>query len=239
MENKPKVLIAAPIAGEKQYSMGIWLDWISKQTYSNYEVCLCVNGKFRTELAEKLAQTEIFDIHNQLKIPIVLEMPNSDNTTIIQNLCYAREIILDYALNSGYDYIFFMDTDTIPHFRDAIQLLLDQNKDFISGLYFYKNSRVPIAISKDTSKNFSLKELKELVDNKRVVETWGVGYGCALLSKKCFSIPINYEEFKETKSDDFAHCDNLTAAGITLYFFPYVSCMHLGDGLEPFKIEKV
>ena len=236
---KPKILIAAPIAGVKQYSMGEWLRWVANQTFANYDFALCVNGKDRDLLIEKLEATQISDVHKAIKKPIILEMANSDNTSTIQNLCYAREILMDYARKHDYTHLLFLDTDTIPHHLGTIQMLLDQQKDYVSGLYFYKNSKVPVAINKLTHKNFTLEELKPMVLNKELVETWGVGYGCVLLSRKAFEVPLDYEKFGEQISDDFAHGDSCTKAGITLYFYPLVCCQHLGNGTDAFSMEKV
>ena len=40
----PKVLICAPIGGQKQYSINLWFEWIANQTYKNYEVIVVDNN---------------------------------------------------------------------------------------------------------------------------------------------------------------------------------------------------
>ena len=35
-----KILISAPIGGHKQYSINDWFNWIARQTYPNYDICL-------------------------------------------------------------------------------------------------------------------------------------------------------------------------------------------------------
>lgn len=228
--NKPeKVLISAPIGGLKQYSINDWFNWIANQTYDNYEICICTNGKEQDILIEKLNQVEITDIHGQVKKIKVLSLKESDELSVIQKITYSREKIRRYAVENEFDYIFFLDTDTIPTIKDAIERLMSWNVDCVSGLYFYKESRVAVVIDEETGTNISLDKIEHLFENNLLYSVWGFGFGVLLLSRDAFKFPFDYDLFGEERSDDFGYCHVLEANKVVRYFDARVICQHLSD----------
>jgi len=224
-----KVLIAAPCSGSKQYSLPLWLDWIATQTYEDFEICLCTNGKGSTELREKLETIKI-EYPDTTKEIMVLNLPFSNNLTTIQNITYSRERIRRYAVAKDYDYIFFLDSDTVPSSRDAISKLMSYEKDCISGLYFYKNTKQPVVIDSLTNTNISLDKCQVLAESDSICEVWGFGFGCLLLSRKAFiDKAFDYELFGEERTDDFGYCHVLEQSGIKRYFCPLILCKHIVD----------
>ena len=227
-----KILIAAPVAGWKQYSINIWFDWISKQNFPKeaVEVCICVNGVDYKAIAEMIRQVEISYPDGYKQQITVLELPDSEKLSIIAKITYSREMIRRYAVKEGFDYIFFLDTDTIPASQDAIQLLLNRQKDVISGLYFYKNTKQPVIIDAETNTNISLQKCEELVNKNEICEVWGFGFGCLLLSRRAFeNNAFDYELFGDERSDDFGYCHVLEQQGIKRFFDPFVICKHFVD----------
>jgi GT2 family glycosyltransferase len=157
-------------------------------------------------------------------------LPNSDNITVIQKITYAREEIRSYATANNYDYIFFLDTDTIPCYFDTIQRLIDTQRDVVSGLYFYKNSKTTVAIDKDTNTNVTIEKCQKAVEEKLDIEVWGFGFGCLLLKKEVFNkIMFDYDLFGEDYTDDFGYCHALEERGIIRYLDPSIICKHLED----------
>ena len=57
----PKILIAAPIGGKKQYSIFQWFSWIANQDYQNFEVALCANGTEKENLIQINKESDIQD----------------------------------------------------------------------------------------------------------------------------------------------------------------------------------
>ena len=229
MEDK-KVLICCPVAGFKQYATNIWLDWIATQTYDNFDICVCVNGKGSKELVELFKEVEISYPDASVKRLEVLELPYSDKMSCIHNITYSREMIRRFAVKNNYDYIFFLDNDTIPHHKNAIQILIDHKKDVISGLYFYKNTKQPVVIDAETNTNISLDKCQDLALKREICEVWGFGFGCLLLSRKAFKDnEFDYGLFGDERSDDFGYCHVLEQKGIKRYFDPYVICKHFND----------
>jgi hypothetical protein len=220
-----KVLIAAPIGDGKEYSINEWFKWISEQPYEDYDVCLCVNGKSAESVAAKKAMLEEVRINDRPLI--VLELPYDQYHTTKHRLAYSRDIIRSFAIEKDYDYLFWLDTDTIPVILDAIPFLIAQDKDVISGLYFYKGTKQSVIIDKDTLTNVQYSRIQELVGSGEVVKVWGFGFGCLLMSKAVldkFSFDYTYKY--EDWSEDFIACELLEKAGIDRWFYARVICKH-------------
>jgi len=224
-----KVLIGAPIGGHKQYSINTWFQWIANQDYKNFEICLCANGKLNKELIEKIKKVEIKTKYGKIKKIKGLILPNSSDLSIIQKITYSRETIRRYAVKEGYDAIFWLDTDTIPANKNAIKRLLSWKLESIAGLYFYKESKVPVSIDSDTQTNFNLEKIEKAVDAGIILPTWGTGYGCLLHSGRAMNTPFDYELFGEERTDDFGHCHVLEQAGIFRWLDPFILCKHLSE----------
>lgn len=233
-----KVLIAAPIGSMKQYSINEWFKWISNQGYKNYDIAVCVNGDARHRLFELLKQVEITDIHGQVKKINRLMLCNSDKLTIIQKITFSREKIRRFAVENNYDYVFWLDTDTIPANINAISQLMRWGKESISGLYFYKHSQQPVIIDLDTHTNVAMHRIKELVDKDEIMMIWGSGYGCLLQGRKALQVAFDYDLFGEERSDDFGHTHAVEQAGIARWFYPMVLCKHLASSDEESRINK-
>jgi len=235
----PKVLIAAPIGGLKQYSLGIWLEWIAKQDYPAefFDICICTNGADQEELAKKINETEIEYSGKRTKHIILLPLEDSNELTVVQKITYSREKIRRYAVSKDYDYIFFLDTDTIPFTKDAIRKLIAWNQQAVSGLYFYKESKVTVVVDKETNTNLSVEKCQEFADKKQLIEVWGFGFGCLLLHRTAFKIcEFNYDLFGEERSDDFGYCHVLEQKGIKRFCDPSVVCKHFKDTAVSAKV---
>lgn len=228
-----RVLIAAPISGSKQYSINEWFKWIANQTYSEFDFALCVNGDDQEELIEKLNQVVIHDCEGVEKRPIVLRNIEKAEANILQRITYARETLRRYATNNEYDYLFFLDTDTIPHNLDAIEKLIAHDKSFISGLYCYKQTRVPVAVDRSTGTNYSLLACTMAVTANELLEPIIVGLGCALIRHDVFNrFEFDYALFGKERGDDYGYCFALEQANVTRYLDPRILCAHLGKGIE-------
>jgi len=227
-----KILIAAPIGGKKQYSINAWFDWIATQTFpkESVEACICVNGADNLELKKMIDKVEISYPDGYKQHITTLLLPDSEKMSVVQKITYSREMIRRYAVDQGFDYIFFLDTDTVPFHKDAIQKLIDRDKDVISGLYFYKNTKQPVIIDAETNTNISLEKCEDLVEKKEICEVWGFGFGCLLLSRRAFETnEFDYGLFGDERSDDFGYCHVLEQKGIRRYFDPEVICKHYTD----------
>jgi len=228
--NEKKVLISAPIAGFKQYSINEWLNWIANQDYENISICLCTNGKNSKELYKLCSQIKVTHKNGKHVPLILLDLPNSEQLTPIQNITFSRELIRREAKRLNYDYLFYLDTDTIPINTNTIQTLIDQNKEIISGLYFYKNTHQAVALDEDTGTNFSEEKLKNAYEKNTPIKAWGFGFGCLLIHKNIYQKhAFDYNLFGENKSDDFGYCELLHQNKIQLWLHPKAICTHLSN----------
>jgi hypothetical protein len=221
----PKILIACPLGDGKEYSINEWFKWISEQEYENYDVAVCVNGNSEESIKKKVDLLEKVEI-NKKKLIIRRIDFNEYYTTKIK-ISLSREKLRDLAIYEGYDYIFWLDSDTIPVTLNAIPLLLNSKQDCVSGLYFYKNSSQPIVIDETTGTNMDLGKIKTLAENNHMMKVWGFGFGCVLISKNVFSrIPFDYTFMKENWTDDFQYCEFMDREHIERWFNPLVVCKH-------------
>lgn len=231
MQNK--VLIACPLGGKKQYSLNYWLEWISKQHHKEFEICFCVNGKRKHKLKKLLKQIELKHISDKKPRKIsILTLPKDQKLTLIQRLVFARELIRRHAVKNKFDYLLYLDSDTIPLRKDFITEQIQQNKQCITGLYFYKHSGgTPVMINDTTKKNFTLKELEKAYNKKRLIKLKYIGFGCFLIHKDTFTkIKYDYEAFGELRSDDFGYCELLEKANIPVFLNVTQVCKHIEDG---------
>jgi len=227
-----KVLIAAPISGHKQYSINEWFRWIANQHHKDYDFALCINGENQAKLVSMLKQVEVSDVHKQLKKPILLWNTNKKDvkTTFLHNIVHARETLRQYAIENNYDKILWLDTDTIPKNLKSIEILAASGKDAISGLYFYKKTRVPVAVSKASGTNFTIQEIETAINERKLLEAGLFGLGCALVDRSVFEkVPFEYSAFGKEVSDDYGFCYALDVLKIERFVNPAVFCYHLGE----------
>ena len=221
-------LISAPIAGFKQYSLGDWFDWIMNQDDTDVKVCLATNGRDSLLLKAELEKIQlVHKTHVPIQL-IVVDLPHSEKNTIIQNITYARELCRRTAKKENCEHLLFLDTDTIPLNLSTIQILKATGFNAVSGLYFYKNSKEPVAIDEDTGTNFNLEKLKEAYEKRQTIPAWGFGFGCFLMHKEVFSkYAFDYDLFGENKTDDFGYIELLHRNGVKTWLHPYITCKHL------------
>lgn len=222
---KQKILIAAPIGDGKEYSINEWFQWIADQPYKNYDVAMCVNGKSLESIEKKCSMLREVLINDR---PIyVLKLPYNQYHTTKHRLAYSREKLRVYALENGYDYVLWLDTDTIPVVMDSIQLMLDKKKDVISGLYFYKGTKQSVIIDKETLTNMSYAKIEELVKTGEIIQVWGFGFGILLMSRSALEkFSFDYKYKYENWSEDFIACELLEKANVERWFYARIVCKH-------------
>lgn len=223
------VLIAAPIAPGKQYSMQAWLTWIATQEYKNFDVMMCVNGEGSNTLIRKL-KSVVMRINGEEKRLKIISITPQQKITTMQRIGYAREALRRAAIAGQYSHIFFLDTDVIPYKKDALSLLMKKDVMSVTGLYFYKQSKVPIMVDAKTKTNFTIERCTELAENREVAKTVVYGLGCTLISRTLFTGPFTFEpkDWGAEVGEDYGWCYQLDKAGIISWFCPEVICQHMG-----------
>lgn len=150
----------------------------------------------------------------------------------------ARNDFVNKALENDYDYVFFMDSDmTFP--MDALETLLEDDVDIVSGLYF---KRVP-PYSPIMYKKYKLLDNGGVLDwedysdgypENQLFECGCVGGGCLLIKTSVFKDLIEHgynHPFNHIASigEDFSFCIRAAQCGYKIYCDSRVKCGHIGS----------
>lgn len=155
---------------------------------------------------------------------------------------HARNVLCQQALQSGTDYIFFLDSDVVPP-RDAILRLIARNVPIISGVYFRRSppQGVPVMIREG---QWVLQYPKN-----QIIEVDVVGAGCLLIKREVLEKlppqdPVRGKHWfdwrvdmqhslpkGEAMSEDFTFClQARKTLGLKILVDTSVECRHIGYG---------
>lgn len=151
----------------------------------------------------------------------------------------ARNLCVQEFLKQGYDYLFFVDSDTVPP-PDAIKKLLAADKQIISGvtcnLKLCEDGLLRPApmVMRYVNKHNPEDGLMPIVKEEGVEEVDGFGMSCCMIHKSVFDgmeEPYFTERFVPEKGqkamgEDLLFCRRLKEMGIPLYADFSVRCDH-------------
>ncbi len=147
----------------------------------------------------------------------------------------ARNQCVYHAIEQQYDYIMWVDSDTIIP-RDTVKKLVESGKDIISGVYAKKlvGSKDVILLKKNSEENYSFLTVDD-IKNKGIIEVDAIGFGCVLTKVDVFR-----KLFKKTGrrwfrtnqdigvGEDIYFCEQAKNIGYTIYADTSVLCKHKG-----------
>ena len=145
----------------------------------------------------------------------------------------SRNLIVEHALEIGYDYIMWIDSDMILP-KNTLTTLMSHDKDVVSGVYAYKL----IGAENAVTKRFKDKEkdiyedipLKEITESKRLIEVDGVGFGCVLTKVDVFRhIKKPWFRYTPNMGEDIYFCRKAQKAGYQVYLDTSILCGHVGS----------
>lgn len=145
----------------------------------------------------------------------------------------SRNLIVEHALEIGYDYILWVDSDMILP-KNTLLRLLSHNKDIVSGVYSYKVINGENAVAKryskteeDTYEDVSLKEIRE---TKELMLVDGIGFGCVLTKVDIFKkIKQPWFRYEKDLGEDIFFCRKAQENGIEIFVDPTVKAGHVGQ----------
>jgi hypothetical protein len=229
-----KILICCPVSSLKQYSFNIWLEFLANQDYKDFDYAVCCNGKDKEKLCELMDKVYIKNINWKEKKKLkVLNLLYDEKLSMMERITFSREVLRRYANENNYKGLLWLDSDTIPVNLNAVSLLVKSKKEAVSGVYFYKNSSVPIVIGKKTGTNIKLDYLKDMYEDKKIFEILACGYGCIYHTKRALNVAFDFSKMKYGKNDDIGHCQLLTKNKIKIYCNPLVFCKHIRQNSNP------
>ena len=151
----------------------------------------------------------------------------------------ARNLMAHAALDENCDYLFMVDSDTVPP-RDALTHLMSHNLDVCLGWYprgtdpSMTNMIVPCTLG--YTESFPVSELERLADNGvELLEVKAGGLGCALIKTSVFRrfkapwfLFVNHGDGRWLGEDNY-FCQQVAQSGSRIYADARVRCGHVKD----------
>jgi hypothetical protein len=155
-----------------------------------------------------------------------------------------RELIMQDALEGGFDYLFFVDDDIVLP-PTALEKLLetaqaDPSTAVVGGLYYSRDSARPIAVANWDSTDTSTAHVPAFTSTS-ADRVDGIGFGCALLrtaaARKLTApyFPAHVYVERSGRSarlcdEDYLYCERVRQAGNTVRLDARVRCAHYDRG---------
>lgn len=142
----------------------------------------------------------------------------------------ARNKIAEKAIEDGYDYLMFIDSD-IRFEPTAIQKLIDQDKDIIGGLYFQKR---PPHLPTLSEKKGKLLRYPRVWSKSKPFQIFGVGTGFMLIKVSVLEklkAPYFYygKLHEQMMGEDIYFCWKAQQSGFEVWCDPTVDIGHVGE----------
>lgn len=144
-----------------------------------------------------------------------------------------NELVLE-ALEKGFDYLLFLDTDMLfPN--NIIDLLLNMKKDIASALYFSKNPPYRPIIRKKHGNSYAV--VKQ-VDLNKIIEVDAVGFGSILIKRQVFEKiqekeGLPFFQLMDARDipvgEDVYFCEKAGKAGFKIFVNTGLICGHIGS----------
>jgi len=116
----PKILVGCPTSDHKNYCLQEYAESVKALNYDNFDVLIVDNSK-GIDYLKQLKQHGL----NAIKGPWFSKARD--------RIVTSRNILKDYTLKNGYDYLFSLEQDVIPN-SNTLQRLFRHNKKIVSGV---------------------------------------------------------------------------------------------------------
>ncbi|MFH1803216.1 MAG: glycosyltransferase [archaeon] len=244
----PKVLIGVPVFEGTKYCLEEFFESVRAMTYPNADVLLVDNSR-GNDFFEELKKEGDFIV---VKDETTAEKP-------AERLVSSRNLVLDYAIKGGYDYVFALDSDVVCP-KNLVEELMRFNKDIISGLYFnyfmvsgklqihsvawrgitpeeFEIIKQQVRFSDAVKSHEDLQRhlTKQEIDSNGLFEVIYPSAGCMLISKEVFwkiryGVPEMQNKNLTAGGDDIYFMQQARKAGFKAYCHTGFKCDHLIDG---------
>jgi glycosyltransferase involved in cell wall biosynthesis len=147
-----------------------------------------------------------------------------------------RNLIADWIVKGGYDYLFAVDSD-VAFPKDTLKKLLSHNKDMVTGLYI---QRIPgrhcIEVMRRNEHGGVTHVPWEQLKGQGLVQVDSCGFGCVLIKGEVFRA-IEYPHFvyksaldhQYTISEDVYFCLKAKEKGKEIWADTSILCDHIGS----------
>ena len=219
MSKIPKILISAPHADVKNYSIHQWINFTKHLIYPNYDL-LIVDNSITTD------NQKMFE-----SMGIECIWINPKNKERQQVVAESHEMIRTTALKRGYDAVFHLETDIIPNDIDILHKLLIQKKDVIGAVYqvgFGQDRELMIHSidSNGNMRNVYPSGLDFSILDGLLHKVYGAGLGCILIKRNVLKkFSFRYEKGAKYYPDSFFYAD-MHRLKIPIYLDTMLFCEH-------------
>ncbi len=231
MADFPKVLVGTPTFDFHSYCLDDYEAAIKGLSYPNYDILLVDNSR----------ESSYYEGLLRRKLPaVMMEWYEKSRDRVAEGHNILRQKVLD----EGYDYLFLLDSDTIPP-RDVIERLLAHGKKVVSGMYYQpktidgKKMLVPVIRLgiPGTKDQWSIPP-RELWECGRLIRIVCSGTGCLLIHRDILKDFRFWYDPKGNGTDDIFFFKSLLDADVECYCDTGVVCRHLIKG-KPYNWELV
>jgi GT2 family glycosyltransferase len=219
-EKSPRVLVGCVTHDKAEAYLTDFLAAIRAQDYKDIDV-LFVDTSANDEYAARLRGTSCIVMTGDASL---------DHS--IKRVTSGRNLIRDFAIEKGYDFVWFVDADVLPQ-PDALSRLLSAGKAVNAGVCLMSlnaegNAKVLPNIFKfnDAEKVLEPLSLGEM-QGSSLIEVSAAGFGCMLLSSKVIS-SVKFRYFEDSMAgEDIAFCTDAKELGFPAFADTSVRCTHL------------
>lgn len=234
-KNMPKILVGCPTCDLKADSLQAYFEGLNSLTYPNIDIVLEDNSltpNYSNKLKQLAQQWETTHPGHSFRVITSGQISPKARARLV----HGRNLIREIVLKEKYDYFFSLEQDVVPP-KDMIERLLAHEKEFVSGVYWNKETKnktqPQLVVMAGTHFNEEEKK-KNMVRSmglfqllpSRLMEVAYTGLGCVLISRKLLEkIPFRYDE-TQLACDDVYFCLDAQAQNEKIYLDSSVLCAH-------------
>jgi glycosyltransferase involved in cell wall biosynthesis len=216
----PRILLGCVTYDKDALYLEGFMESLNAQTFKGFDL-LFIDTSSSEGFDAKLSETGAVVIRDSF---------SHDHS--IKKITGGRQKAREYALEHGYDFLFFVDSDVrLPH--DALERLISDGKDIAAGVYLtiqkMEGKRVLLPVVADfTDEADSCRPMAlwEVMGDKLREVAWA-GFGCILVRRAVLEkVSFRYYE-KSMSGEDVAFCVDSRAAGFRVFADFGVKCHHL------------
>ena len=217
---RPTVLLGCVTYDKDSAYLEGFMESIKTQTYKDFDL-LFIDTSSAEGYDAKLRETGA---------EVIRDSFSHDHS--IKKITGGRAKVREYALEHGYDYLFFVDSDVrLP--GEALARLIADDKAVVAGVY--------LTIQNIMGKRFLLPVVADFTDEpdscrpmalreslgKDIKEVAWIGFGCILIKRAVIEkVTMRYYE-KSMSGEDVAFCVDARKAGFNIFADFSIKCHHL------------
>jgi len=190
MEEK-KILVGAPTSRLHDYIIDRYIDCINSFTYPNFDVLLIDNSEGQEFYQRLLSLT-----NGNKKWTIAHIEPEKN---VFETLVKGFNMLIEHAIDGGYDYLFIVSTDTLPP-AFSIERLMDHDKDIVGFLCHagFGERQFPVVLKdgyliKGGKRGLNYYTWDEIKEFNGLTKVWGTALSPCLIKRKVLETGIRFK----------------------------------------------